>query len=74
MFLDTERNDVFVSSRDTWQANYLEAGFQVPLSQGDRALRLGTELRYSWGDGPEIYGQRLDGESLDVLILVCFGP
>jgi hypothetical protein len=72
MFLDTETGDLFDSESDAWQASYVEGGLYVRL--GDPSMRLGLELRYLAGDGPEVGGEELDGELFDVFVVLAFYP
>jgi len=70
-FLATDNAELFEPESDPWQATYLEGGLYVALAP---TLRLGLELRYLTGDGPELSGEQLDGELVDVFVVLAFHP
>ena len=72
LFVATDNAEIFAPESDSWQAPYLEGGLYVPLAPTD-GVWLGLEARYSSGDGPELGATRLDGEFLDLYLVVRLG-
>jgi hypothetical protein len=59
----------FVTSSDSWQAWYADAGLQVELSE-DGGWALGVLVRFSAGDGPSFESYDADGELVDVYLVL----
>lgn len=71
-FVATHDDDLFDADSDSWQTPYLEGGLYVPLV-GSEELWLGLETRWTSGEGPELGGNELDGEWLDLYLVVRVG-
>lgn len=72
LFFSTDNGDLFAAKSDSWQANYVEAGLYYGIAPASD-LTIGLEARYSTGDGPDLGVERLDGDFLDVFLLLQFG-
>lgn len=74
-FLATDNGELFASESDSWQATYLTGGLYTRVgSDVERPMRLGLEARYASGPGPEFSTQALDGEFLDLYLVLAWGP
>ena len=72
LFLSTDNGYIFASETDDWQATYLEAGLYCLVAPASD-LSLGLEARYSFGDGPELGTTQLDGNFLDLYLVMKIG-
>jgi len=72
MWLETDNDELFSYDHDAWQATYLEGGLYFLPGAG--ALHIGLEVRYAFGDGPDLDGESLGGEFLDVFLVFAFFP
>lgn len=72
LFVTTDSGDLFANEHDSWGANYVEGGLYFTLDAAS-GLALGIEARYSSGDGPQLGATRLDGDFLDLFLVLRFG-
>lgn len=72
LFLSTDNGDLFAARSDSWQATYVEAGLYYRVAPASD-LSIGLEARYSTGDGPDLGVEELDGDFLDLFLVVQFG-
>lgn len=72
LWLTTDNGELFGYESDNWQANYVEAGLYVTID-GASAVMLGLEARYATGDGPRLDTLQLDGEFLDLYLVLRLG-
>jgi hypothetical protein len=71
LFVSTDSGDLFHSRSDSWGAEYVSSGLYFALGE-DRGTTFGLEARYSFGDGPDLGGESLDGEFLDLYLVARF--
>jgi len=72
LFLTTDSGELFAAQSDGWQATYVEAGLYYLVAPASD-VSLGLEVRYSTGDGPDLGATRLDGDFLNVFLVVKHG-
>ena len=72
LFISTDNGELFTNESDDWQANYIEGGLYFALGSAGE-VSIGIEARYSTGDGPSFGDQELDGDFLDLYLVVRIG-